>query len=174
MEMPKSIWIKVEEGHHQRYISVYDVPATEHTEYIPASLLSDAEKERDEWKQSALDVATTLGGLKDVGEQLEVLQEELAWEMNARMDAEGMRQMHFESYIAACKRAGLLHEQKNALSATVAEFETGLRARIDEVNRLMVSLAAANERAEKAEADVRDLRAGPIHDSLSRGRTRTR
>lgn len=47
-QMPESLWIKVQEGHHQRYISVYSVPATEHTEYVPASHLLTVERERDE------------------------------------------------------------------------------------------------------------------------------
>ena len=42
VEVPESIWINVHEGHHQRYISVYSVPATEHIEYVPASRLAEA------------------------------------------------------------------------------------------------------------------------------------
>ena len=52
VEMPESIWIKVQEGHHERYISVYSVPATEHTEYVPASRLAEAVallKDLTEW-----------------------------------------------------------------------------------------------------------------------------
>ena len=49
--MPENIWIKVQEGHHERYLSVCSVPATEHTEYIPASSLTSLRSENEKMRE---------------------------------------------------------------------------------------------------------------------------
>lgn len=128
-EMPESLWIKVEEGHHQQYISVYSVPATEHTEYVPASRLSAAEERAKE------DYASIEYLERDLERALTRLQK---YEEVAQSEQTGV----IDGWITKCG------EQERALSA-LAERVKEAEIDAEKCHRLMMEADSDRVEAER-------------------------